>query len=544
MDYKEFFLTNNKSGYKTVDNKLKSSFPLIYNKLMNYVKEHNLYEYTFKEKIWYFMNGVKDHPHCEQCNKKIKFGRSLTEGYNRFCTITCANKHESHIENGKQTNLKNHGVTCSLQIPEIVENTRLFMLETYGVENLVQNTEYMKQCFINKYGVSHPVHVPEFKNKIKETMLERYGVENYLMMDGIKELSMASRLRTFMEKYKHLEIISIVKDEITIKCDDCGSIYPISRGNLYHRNNFKVKICTVCNPLFTGESFHEKEIFEYTQSLLPNIFVKGNDRDILGGKELDIYIPSYNLAIEYNGLYWHSTEKVDNDYHLNKTIKCEEQGIQLIHVFQDEWIYKQEMVKDLIKSTLGLNINTIDSELCVIKYVELDDSISFVEENNIQGSAYSDINIGLFYEEQLVSLINFKALDDDCYEMVRITNKIGLKIINGFDKILKSFIDVFKVKNIVSLLDRRLFNDKVYKTLGFEFVEYLEPVYWYFEDYYRFYRFYDNSFLKDYLLIENDSNKTEFEIMDENEIFRIYDCGYGKFVFNNTSYLPSKHPTS
>ena len=43
--------------------------------------------------------------------------------------------------------------------------------------------------------------------------------------------------------------------------------------------------------------------------------------------EKDVYIPDY-LALEFNGLYWHSEFGKDKNYHLNKTLLCKEQDIE------------------------------------------------------------------------------------------------------------------------------------------------------------------------------------------------------------------------
>ena len=70
-----------------------------------------------------------------------------------------------------------------------------------------------------------------------------------------------------------------------------------------------------------------------------------NCRNIIAPLEIDIFIPSKNIAIEYDGLYWHSSNKfsgrtIEKKYHLNKTEQCLKKGIKLIHIFENEWILK------------------------------------------------------------------------------------------------------------------------------------------------------------------------------------------------------------
>lgn len=93
-----------------------------------------------------------------------------------------------------------------------------------------------------------------------------------------------------------------------------------------------------------------------------------NSKSIISPQELDIYLPDYKLAIEYNGLYWHSEQAgLDKNYHIDKTMTCEEKGIRLIHVFSDDWEFKKEIVKSRLRSILGFNSNRIGARKCTIK---------------------------------------------------------------------------------------------------------------------------------------------------------------------------------
>jgi hypothetical protein len=113
----------------------------------------------------------------------------------------------------------------------------------------------------------------------------------------------------------------------------------------------------------------EDEIIEWLKSLDVDNIEKGN-KSILGVKELDIYLPDYKIAIEYNGLYWHSELKGrDRNYHLNKTLECDKQGIELIHIFEDEWIEKSDIIKSIIKGKLGLS-SKIYARKCELKELQ------------------------------------------------------------------------------------------------------------------------------------------------------------------------------
>jgi hypothetical protein len=132
-----------------------------------------------------------------------------------------------------------------------------------------------------------------------------------------------------------------------------------------------------------------------------------NDRNILNGKELDIFIPEKNIAIEFNGLYWHSELFKGKTYHQEKTKLCNSQDIDLIHIFEDDWIYRKEIVKSIISNRIGLIKDKIWARNCRISNVSPQEAKSFLNENHIQGFVGSSIRIGLFHNGELVSLMTF-----------------------------------------------------------------------------------------------------------------------------------------
>lgn len=294
-------------------------------------------------------------------------------------------------------------------------------------------------------------------------------------------------------------------------CPKCGSVYDKSEG----------------------------EVKEFISSL--NLLFEENNRKILGGKELDMYIPSYNLAIEYNGLYWHSDLHLDNNYHFNKTELCESKGIKLIHIFEDEWKYKQEIVKSRLTNIFGLNSNKIYGRKCVIKEITSKEAKEFLNNNHIQGGINAKYNIGLYYNNELVSIMTFGFLRknmgrksiDGHYELLRFCNKLYTSVVGGADKLLKYFIKTYNPKEITSYADRRWSQGDLYVNLGFEFVYNSKPNYFYINKGKREHRF---KYRKDILVKEGfDKNKTEREIMKERGFNRIYDCGNKKYVLKTSN---------
>jgi len=209
-------------------------------------------------------------------------------------------------------------------------------------------------------------------------------------------------------------------------------------------------------------------------------------------------------------------------------------------VFENEWKVKKAIVKSIIKSKLGIFDVKLFARKCRIEVIESNQMVrDFLETNHLQGFVGSSIKIGLFYGEELVSLMTFgkgristgnKKNGDGEYEMLRFCNRLNTQVIGGASRMLKYFIENYNPKQILSFADRRYSNGKLYKKLGFEHVGNTEPNYWYFKphDYTLYHRF---RFRKNILVqMGYDPSKTEYEIMQERGYFRIYDSGSMKFV--------------
>jgi hypothetical protein len=214
-------------------------------------------------------------------------------------------------------------------------------------------------------------------------------------------------------------------------------------------------------------SLCERQISEYVRSL--GVSVVENDWSILKDYEIDISIPSKNLAIEIDGLWWHSIGKGEEtkkniEAHLWKTRQCEERGIQLIHVTDNEWKNKRPIVESILRAKLGM-CERIYARKCEIKEVTSKESISFLNDNHIQGYAASKINLGLYYSGNLMMLMTFgssrynKRYD---WELVRMSSILNVTVVGGMSKLLSSFRSTH-TGNIISYCDRRYSNGHSYE---------------------------------------------------------------------------------
>jgi hypothetical protein len=199
-----------------------------------------------------------------------------------------------------------------------------------------------------------------------------------------------------------------------------------------------------------------------------------SERKIING-ELDIYIPDLKLAFEFNGLYWHNELYKDKNYHLNKTELCEDQGIQLIHIWEDDWSYKQDIVKSMILSKLNKIDVKIDSNDCEVKEI-MDTKLitEFLDKNHIQGYIRSSIKIGLFHNNDLVSLMTFSKKQNE-YKILRYCVKLNIEIVDGLIKLFNYFKEKYKPSLINLIIDRSYDNGKQFQEIGFKLNEKTRP---------------------------------------------------------------------
>jgi hypothetical protein len=293
----------------------------------------------------------------------------------------------------------------------------------------------------------------------------------------------------------------------------------------------------------TWTSKGEIEIKEFIESLGFQVS-KGKNRKLLDGKEIDLIIDNTNMCIEYNGLYYH-TEKMGktSSYHLNKTIECNQLGYKLIHIFEDEWKTKQELIKIKIKHILKVNDGIkIGGRNIIIKEINKEDKSFFLTQNHIQGNDKSTIFYGGYYDNELVGVMTFNnkrnmtKTNEGEFELSRFATKQNYVIMGLASKILKQFIKHYSPKTIISFADRRWTinpDNNLYTNLGFDLTSITKPTYYYYNSKIsRYKRFHKFGFGKNNLkkrFPELDYNKTEKELTSELGYEKIWDCGLFKY---------------
>ena len=475
-----------------------------------------------------------------------------------FQNIDVQNKWKNNIK-------KKYGVDHIFQLKNIKDEIKKSLLNKYGVDNYTKTDDYKKKLIkknLNDYGVDWYFKSDDFKLKSKKSNLNKYGNEIYKKTNDFKLKSKKTNLKNygFEHPSKNLDIINKIKlsrlnnkknkfdNKFNLKLiesttvgrgnyflkifdNSCGHEFFINESTLKKRVKLNENICTVCNTIHKGNySKAENEVGEFIKNLNINIEIK--NKSIYKPYEIDIFVPSKNIAFEYNGLYWHSEFNKPKDYHLNKLEACKNIGVQLIHIWEDDWLYKKDIVKSMICNQLGLIKNKIYARKCIIKIVNTKDKSNFLDKNHIQGKSNSSINLGLYYNDELVSLMTFGWRNINSkkeFELIRFCSLLNTSVIGGASKLFKYFINNYDFDIISSYSDVSHFNGGIYKLLGFKYSHRSLPNYYWVVDGIRMHRFNFNK--KKLIKMGFDPNKTENEIMHGLDHFRVFGCGQEKWIY-------------
>ena len=475
---------------------------------------------------------------CSLQNKEIQ--EKVKKTWIKNLGVDNPSKSKEVQEKSRNTLFKNHGVYSPLHSEKIKEKYMSTNLKKHGAKFPFASKEVQEKRkeTISKKIKNDPLYYEKSNEKRKKTNVKKYGYENAIENPEIKEKSKniilfnyrSKHYKEFLENAKNcdIEILTpyeehLTSDLIKYKCKNCNNIF----NDEYKTGN---KICCP-NCAKYNISNEEIEVGRFVSDLIGFENIIKNSFDIIGNRrELDIYIPSKKLAIEYDGIYWHSTEYKPKNYHIEKTLLCRDKNIRLIHVFSNDWVERKDVVKSIISSALGIYKETIYARKCEVK--ELDNELykNFLNENHIQGYYKAKIKLGLFYNNELVSCI---GIDESRYkkdeiEVIRFCNKLNTKVLGALSKLIKHS----GIKSLVSYVDLKYFNGIGYEKAGFKLIRRNPPSYFYIENKtfkilkrercqkHRLHKLLGDKF---------DSNLTETQNMLNNGYLKIYDCGNLKY---------------
>jgi len=394
---------------------------------------------------------------------------------------------------------------------------------------------------IDKYGDKCLFTTQEFKEKTKQTNLSKWGADHFRSSEKWKKQKskeeVLKRKITLFNKFliDNPKVISQDENNFIIKCDIHGQT-ELPKTIYSNRKISKTEFCSKCNPVDKNISGKEILLFKLISEIYDGEIIQSYK---VGKKEIDIFLPDLQLGFEFNGLYWHSEMFLEKDYHLKKTKLCRDNGIRLIHIFEDDFDYKNEIIKSIILNAINKSQKIYARNTEIKKLNDKQTVKKFLLENHLQGFVNCNINYGLYYNNELVSVMSFskkrKILDkntnDNEYELVRFCNKLNLSVVGGASKLFKKFLNDFKPNEIISYCDLSWGTGNLYRNLGFKLNSTTEPNYHYIINGIRESRI---KYQK-HKLVKNggDNNLTESQIMNNMGYYRIYNSGNDKYLYNN-----------
>lgn len=331
----------------------------------------------------------------------------------------------------------------------------------------------------------------------------------------IKNLLIKSNLyptETGNDIFKHSE-----NEPIKIKCNNCGHNFERYWNNI---NDYEHLNCPNCFGSTKRRS--QSTILDFITKQLKLNAIQ-NDRT--NGFEIDIYVPDLKFGIEYNGLIWHSTRfKKDINAHKLKLEKCEDIGIRLLTIFEDEWLNNKSSCCETIGGLLNKEPKNIENP--IIKIIDIDSAEEFFNKHSIKSfDDNSNCCHGLLVGNKLIAVISLDIENDDYLIMT------GFCFDSDYDiKTVELIFDdlkrIYKDNKLISTIDLRLESLEFYKNVGFQITKRIEPNFYYYGKPTDFNRYSQEVFKDQYYTI-TDSIKDDEKIKAEEsvELYRIYDCG-------------------
>lgn len=463
----------------------------------------------------------------------------------------------------KKTNLEKFGTSSPAENISIKNKIKETNITRYGLSTVLQDKALMDKSLIDKFGVSNVMHCQEIKDKVKktvtekydgmgfssklingkiiDTMISNYGVENAMKSDLIKNKlkntiftkfgvpsvlcleknRISNRLQTRFKMQSKINSFSTVTSLFDFENDytnvektykwlcQCGSTFDSTL------DDGRYPKCPVCFPYI--KSKEELNIISFIENELGLKAL--HNKKPFGNFEIDILIPEAKIAIEYNGLYWHSDDKLDKLYHLNKTSAVELNGYKLIHVYEHQWLLNRTIVKSHIKSILHKNMyfDITDHKVIVISNDMISD---FLAANYIFNTDASNINLGLFNDTELIATMSFNISENNNYHYIlnAFVMKLNIENIHAFDILFSYFKKHYNPISISAHVNRdyNLYIE-YYLAAGFEFKSTTDPNFWVYKRYEKPTNKYSN------VNISDDNN---WDYLKNQGYKRYWDSGY------------------
>lgn len=412
--------------------------------------------------------------YAEEINKK--WGLTLTSEYigaHNLVTFKCINNHNNQAT---ATNLLQRGYKCK----ECTTGRSIVSKFDWSDSNTNLILEALKtketKIVANEFGITEAA----INNRLAKLQISnpRERISKQRLLDVLSD----------QERLLESEYLGS-KTLVSIKCKNKHLVKQEASNIISFNTN-----CPKC--FHARASKIETEILNFVKSNYSG-WIEIHDRTILEGKELDIVVPDLGIAIEINGTYWHSEEKVGVNYHKNKTEAVEALGYQLIHIKDYDWFNKQDIIKSLLRNKLKITSAKIPARKCTIKKIPF--PRDFLNANHIQGAGQpTSENYGLFYNNELVAVATFgkPRYDNNAdTELIRYCTILNTNVQGGLSKLLS----IITNRTIVSYASRDYSIGDAYTKVGFKLDRVTAPGLEYYSRYNKISRYTAQSLTKEEL---------------------------------------------
>ena len=480
-------------------------------------------KFTIMQRIYHILHNMVDIPICRFCNIKPLSWDLRALQYRNSCGPKCANQDPNVLQKRRDTMLEVYGVEHIRQRQDFMDKYNQTIKAKYGVDNISQ-LESIKQkkrdTTFENFGVEYPMQSQQVRQKLIDTNIERYGHQNVLASQYGQDLARKSCMERFGRLHPNQSHIS---DDVYLKLNDkqwmCNQHIDQEQTICHIARMLDVDFTTVIKYMNLHQietkkfyrSMDEKEIGDYVKSLGVDIILR--DTTIIKPKELDIVIPSCNLAIEYCGVFYHS-EKMgkDNMYHYNKYIGALKSQYTLLTIFSDVWEKHKLRILDYIKFKVLYDTlpNPHNYTICQISNQQTLDFYNLYSFSNFD---IGDINYGLFEEGVLISCI---SLNGD-----QIINYCCNNLYKDCLTIMLSYLQQLYNKLSV-VIDLCWNNGLCYIDNGFMLECYQPAICWYSKNGH------------DRVTLEQIQQQYHIDkdLYQDNNIWKVYDCGYDHLVWS------------
>ncbi len=349
------------------------------------------------------------------------------------------------------------------------------------------------------------------------------------MPRGPKKISLEEWQDRYNERGLNLTFLGKSNGRYSLVCDKGHALSLVYPGNY--------SACSTCMKR-DRYSMEHRRLVEWL--LRHGIKVEVNKRDLISPKEVDIYLPEYNMAIEVDGVYWHRNE----DERINRPIRrqmLDDKGIRLLRFWDYEIRSRSVSVLSYLSSTLGLIDTRIGARACDIRTVSTEESSAFLDRYHLQKATTASVRLGLYYSNKLTALMTFrrpsisKAFD---WELARFAVKQGWSVAGAASRLLHNFRKDH-AGSLISYSDRRYSAGHLYETLGFVLARATKPGYFYYHQTLGALSRYQaqKHKLEKLLGPKFDPSLSEHENMNQSGYMRVYDCGQCVWVIGQSESM-------